>query len=145
MSTTPSSRPVLIYDVDCGFCRWAVALILDWDRGRRLDLMTLQDPRAAGLLASVPAEERMRSSHLVMPDGTVHSGGASVEPLARLLPAGTPAALVARAAPGLMDAGYRLVAGNRMRVSKLVPAGAKRRADERIRGRVEELERLGRG
>lgn len=137
-------RPILVYDVDCGFCRWGVALVLDWDRRRELDLMTLQDPRAAELLVSVPEEERMKSSHLVMPDGTVHSGGASVEPLARLLPAGTPAALIARATPGLMDAGYRLVAGNRMRVSKLVPAAAKRRADERIRRRVEELARLGR-
>jgi predicted DCC family thiol-disulfide oxidoreductase YuxK len=142
MSTT--RRPIVVYDVDCGFCRWAVALVLAWDRRRELDLMTLQDPRAADLLASVPEDERMKSSHLVMPDGTVHSGGASVEPLAGVLPAGTPAALIARAMPGLMDAGYGLVAGNRMKVSKLVPAGAKRRADERIRRRVEELERLGR-
>jgi predicted DCC family thiol-disulfide oxidoreductase YuxK len=82
----------------------------------------------------------MKSSHLVMPDGTVHSGGDSVEPLARLLPLGAPAALLARAAPGLMDRGYRLIAGNRMKVSKLVPAASKARADERIQRRLDELE-----
>jgi predicted DCC family thiol-disulfide oxidoreductase YuxK len=139
--STNRERPVLIYDVDCGFCRWSVARILDWDRARRLDLMTLQDPRAATLLQTVPEDERMKSSHLVMPDGKVHSGGASVEPLARLLPLGAPAALLARAAPGLMDRGYRLIAGNRMKVSKLVPAASKARADERIQRRLNELER----
>lgn len=125
-------RPILVYDVDCGFCRWSVARILSWDRDRRLDLATLQDPEAADLLAAVPPAERMKSSHLVMPDGTVYSGGASVEKLAELLPGAAPAALLARLAPGLMDRGYKLIAGNRMRVSKLVPAASKARADEQI-------------
>lgn len=125
-------RPILVYDVDCGFCRWSVARVLAWDRHRVLDLATLQEPRAAELLASVPEAERMKSSHLVMPDGTVYSGGAALGPMAELLPAGAPVALIARSAPGLMNWGYNQIAANRMKVSKLVPAAAKARADEQI-------------
>ncbi|MEA2347971.1 MAG: hypothetical protein QOG62_1758 [Thermoleophilaceae bacterium] len=131
-------RPILVYDLDCGFCRWSVARVLAWDKDRVLDLATLQEPGAAELLSSVPADERMKSSHLVMPDGTVYSGGAALAPLAALLPAGAPVAFVARSVPGLMNWGYRQIAENRMKVSKLVPAAAKARADEQIARRRSE-------
>ena len=126
-------RPILVYDLDCGFCRWSVAKVLAWDRHRRLDLATLQDPEAAELLASVPPAERMKSSHLVMPDGTVYSGGAARSRSSRSCFRGQPRSrCMARLAPGLMNRGYRLIAENRMKVSKLVPAASKRRADQQI-------------
>jgi predicted DCC family thiol-disulfide oxidoreductase YuxK len=137
-------HPVLIYDADCGFCRWSVAKLLAWDRAGRLRLLTLQEPEASELLASVAPEDRMRSSHLVLtrraPDGAVvrevHSGGEQVGPLLKLLPGGAPLAALARAVPPrVRDRAYRAVADNRIRVGKLVPAGARARADERLRRR----------
>ena len=84
----------LLYDADCGFCRWSLGWVLRWDREQRLDPVALQDPRSDRLLASVPAAERMRSWHLVDADGTVQSAGAAAPPLLRMLPAGAPVAWV---------------------------------------------------
>ncbi len=128
-------RPILVYDLDCGFCRWSVAKVLAWDRHDRLRVLALQDPGAAGLLAAIPPELRMRSSHLVMPDGTVYSGGDALAPMADLLPGGAPLRLLAHGTPWLVDRGYRWIAGNRMKVSKLVPASAKQRAEKVIEKR----------
>jgi len=44
-------RAVLLYDRDCGFCRWSAAKLMAWDRGRRLLPVPIQDPQADRLLA----------------------------------------------------------------------------------------------
>ncbi len=121
----------LLYDADCGFCRWSVVQLLAWDaRGRDvLSPVAIQSPEGARLLAGVAEEDRLRTAHVVGPDGVVHSGGDAAPVVADVLPAGAPLAFVARRLPWLVRGGYGVVAGNRMRVSKLVPAGAKRRAD----------------
>ena len=61
---------------------------------------------------------------------------AAFPPLLALLPGGSPLARAAARLPGLTEAGYGLVAGNRGKLGRLVPAGAKRRADARIRRRA---------
>jgi predicted DCC family thiol-disulfide oxidoreductase YuxK len=128
----PDGRPVLLYDTDCGFCRWAVAKVLAWDAAGRLRLVALQDAEADALLAGMPQADRMASWHLATPDGVVRSGGPVAPALLRMRPRGrVPAAALERAAP-VVDRGYRWVAGHRTLVSKLVPAAAKRRADAQI-------------
>jgi len=119
MATT-DDRAVLIYDEDCGFCRWSVDRILAWDREHRLRPLALQTPEADELLRDVPLERRRASWHLVTRDGAVHSGGAGAAPLLRRLPGGTPMALVAETLPGPTDAAYRLVARNRDRLGRLL-------------------------
>src|ERR671914_515493 len=79
-------RTLLLYDADCGFCRVCVALVLAWDRRRRLRPVALQSEEAEGLLAQMPEEERMASWHLARPDGEVQSAGAAFPPLLRELP-----------------------------------------------------------
>ena len=128
------TRATLLYDDDCGFCRWALDRILFWDRRGALEPMPLQSPRAAELLRDVDPAERMESWHLVLEDGTVHSGGEAVAPLARILPLGAPAALVAKTFPRAMNALYGWVAENRSRFAKLglsAPKRASRRSPSR--------------
>ena len=104
-----------------------VAQVLVLDRVRRFRPLALQDPRAADLLPGMSEEERMASFHVVGADRTVRSAG---EGLAEVLPP-------LRRFPRLAERGYWLVAGNRDRLGKLVPAAARRRAERRIRARAD--------
>ena len=143
-------RWVVLYDSDCGFCKWLLAGLLRWDRAARLRPVPLQGSEADELLADLAPEERMASWHLVPdrwaaaeghggPGGTRRSGGDAAPPLLRLLPGGgLPAAAFARL-PGLTDRGYRWVAEHRSQLSRWVPARSKRRASERVREREEAI------
>jgi predicted DCC family thiol-disulfide oxidoreductase YuxK len=122
----------VLYDSDCGFCRWSLAKLLAWDRHRRLRPVALQDPEADLLLGGMSGEERMASWHLVDSDRKVLSGGAALPPLLRLLPGGRPLAAIAARAPKLTERGYRSVVDHRGGLGRLVGARARRRADETI-------------
>jgi predicted DCC family thiol-disulfide oxidoreductase YuxK len=121
----------LLYDSDCGFCRWAVDKILVWDRRRRLRPVPLQSGEADALLPGMTTETRMASWHLVLRDGRVYSGGAVAAPLLRLLPGGWPLAAVFALLPGLTERAYRSVARNRNRFGRL--AGARCDVDPGVR------------
>jgi len=126
----------LLYDSDCGFCRWSLGKVLAWDRRGRVRPVSLQSKQAERLLAGMQEGERMASWHLVGDDGQVRSAGAGIAPLLRLLPGGAPLAAAAARAPRAMERGYRLIAGHRSLWGKLVTDGAKRRADRRIAERL---------
>ncbi len=130
------SRAIIIYDSDCGFCRWSLGKVLAWDRDRALRPVPLGGGEADRLLAGIPPDERMTSWHLVDREGQVHSAGAAFAPLFRLLPAAGPFAAGAGRFPGPVDRCYRWVAGNRTRWGRFVTDGAKRRADGRIAERT---------
>ena len=134
--STHSARPTILYDADCGFCRWSLAQILALDRHERLRIAPLDGPEAAAALPGLTSAQRATAARLVMPDGTVHSGGAVVAPLAAVLGGGARVVAVLRALEPPMSLGYRAVAGNRTRLSKLVPARAKRRADAVVARRL---------
>jgi predicted DCC family thiol-disulfide oxidoreductase YuxK len=127
-----SHQALLLYDADCGLCRWSLAKLLALDRARRLRAVALQDPEADRLLASISDEERMRSWHLVTPGGEVRSAGAAFAPLFELLPAGRPLATLARRFPAATQRLYEAVSGNRGGLGRLIPRGAVRRGDRRI-------------
>ena len=131
-------RWLVLYDADCGMCKWLLALLLRWDREARLRPLALQGAEADRLLADLALAERMTSWHLVSPDGERRSGGAALPALLRLLPAGWPAAAVLDRSPRLTERGYRWVADHRSQLSRLVPAGAKRRAAQHIERREHE-------
>jgi predicted DCC family thiol-disulfide oxidoreductase YuxK len=110
----------ILYDRDCGFCKWSLDLILAWDRRGRLRPVAIQSPEGARLLAEVPEERRLESWHLVEPGGGVRSAGAAAAPLARLLPGGRPLAALFRAFPRTTEHAYRAVARNRGRLARLL-------------------------
>ncbi len=122
----------MLYDRDCGLCRWSLAQLLARDRRGRLRPIALGTPEADALLADLTPDQRAASWHLVAPDGRRWSAGAAAPPLLRLLPSGrAPAELVARA-PRTTERVYRWVADHRSSLSRLIPGSAKRRADARI-------------
>ncbi len=106
--------------------------MLRLDRHRRLRPVALQDPEADRLLSGMPVDRRMASWHLVGDDGRVYSGGEAFAPLLRLIPGGGPPARALDAVPAVADVGYRAVAGRRSFFGRLIPAGSKARAQERI-------------
>ena len=131
----------VLYDGDCGLCKWLLCGLLAWDRTVRLHPLALQRPESEELLADLTPEERMASWHLISPEGGRRSGGAALAPLLRLLPCGRfPAAAFARL-PTLTHRSYRWVAEHRSQLSKLVPTRVKQRADECVRRRERDLER----
>jgi predicted DCC family thiol-disulfide oxidoreductase YuxK len=111
---------VLLYDSDCGFCRWSVDKILAWDSRRQLRPVALQEPEADRLLGVMDEDVKMSSWHLVTPDGRVYSAGAAAPALFRLLPGGRPLAALLSTFPGVTERTYRLVARNRDRFGRLV-------------------------
>jgi predicted DCC family thiol-disulfide oxidoreductase YuxK len=122
----------LLYDEDCGFCRLSVALVLAWDRRRRLRPVAIQSEEGGRLLAPLPPTERLLSAHVVEPDGAIRSGGALAAPLLRRLPGGGPAAALAERSPRTAERVYRYVADHRSALGRFVPARAKTWADRRI-------------
>jgi predicted DCC family thiol-disulfide oxidoreductase YuxK len=114
----------VLYDRDCGFCRWSMAKILAWDRRGALRPVPLQDPEADRLLPGKDRETRMASWHLVGPDGRVHSGGAAAAPLLRLLPGGRPLASLAASMPRATDRLYRFISRHRDRLGRMLGAQA---------------------
>jgi predicted DCC family thiol-disulfide oxidoreductase YuxK len=113
----------LLYDADCGVCKFILARVIELDRAGRYRPLALQDPRAAELLPDLSEEQRLQSFHIVDADGTVHSAG---DGLAELVP------LLDRAPRGVAERAYWLVAGNRSTLGKLIPDVAKRQARRRI-------------
>jgi len=120
MSSSPNAGAVVLYDEDCGFCRWSLDKILAWDRRGRLRPVAIQSEEGARLLASMPESERLDSWHLVEPSGAVRSGGDAAAPLTELLPGGKPLAALFSAFPGPTGRAYRLVAANRDRLARLL-------------------------
>jgi predicted DCC family thiol-disulfide oxidoreductase YuxK len=129
MDSTPAT---VIYDADCGFCKWSLALLLSLDRRRVLRPLPLGTPEADCLLADLSVEERNASWHLVDDHGVRGSAGAAFAPALFLLPGGRlPAAAFARF-PRATERTYRWVVTHRGSLGRLVPARARRWAERVI-------------
>ena len=114
------SRAIVIYDEDCGFCRWSADRLRAWDRRQALRFVPLQDRETDRLLEEIPRERRGQSWHLVEPDGRVWSAGAAVPRVLRRLPLGAPFASLAEAAPGWTDHAYTVAARRRATLGHLL-------------------------
>lgn len=135
-------RAIVIYDSDCGFCRWMLGKVLAWDRRGVLRPIPLGSPEADRLLEGMPRELQYASWHLARPEGTLGAGapagsgvvsaGAAIPPTFRMLPGGRPLAWLLERAPSLPDRTYAWIARNRSTLGRPVTAAAKRRADARI-------------
>lgn len=110
----------VLYDADCGFCKWSLGKFLAWDRRRRLRPVAIQSEEGDALLADMPEEQRLASWHLVTPDARVVSAGDAAPELIRLLPAGRPIAAVLAAFPRTTERAYRFVADRRTRIGRLL-------------------------
>jgi len=67
----PKTKPVFIWDGECGFCKfWVVRLKLH--TGNQIDYRTYQD--IANLFPDIPLKEFKKASRLIEVDGSVYSG-----------------------------------------------------------------------
>jgi predicted DCC family thiol-disulfide oxidoreductase YuxK len=132
-------QAIVIYDNDCGFCRWSLALLLNLDRAT-LRPLPLGTPEADYLLHDLAPAEREASWHLVIdPPGPDQlsfdaapvrfSAGAAFAPVLRLMPRGRRLAWLVARIPGPTERGYRWVAGHRGLLGRFVPRRARRWAD----------------
>ena len=110
----------VLYDEDCGFCRWSADTLRAWDARRRLAFAAIQSGRGAELLVAVPEAQRLDSMHAVTSDGRVWSGGQAVRVILAELPGGNVPASVAAAFPGVTESIYRLVARHRQRLGQML-------------------------
>jgi predicted DCC family thiol-disulfide oxidoreductase YuxK len=128
-------RWLVLYDADCGLCKWLLAGLLRWDRDGLLQPVALQRPDAEDLLDDLAPDERMASWHLIAPTGARRSAGAALPEVLGLMRGGRVLAGVLARFPTATERGYEWVAAHRGQLSRWVPAGAKRRAGARVRGR----------
>jgi len=122
--SSAANRAVILYDEDCGFCKWSLDKLLAWDRREALQPAAIQSREGAELLAGMPEAKWLESFHLALPSGEVLSAGAAAAPLARMLPGGRPLALLFRTFPGVTERAYRYVAAHRDRLARLVGVDA---------------------
>ena len=60
---------MVLYDAECGLCKWLLSGLLRWDRAARLHPIALQRSEADDLLRELTPAERMASWHLISPTG----------------------------------------------------------------------------
>ena len=113
-------RATVVYDDDCGFCRWSAERLRTWDRRRALRFVTLRAAEAGGLLTAVPIDRRPLSWHLVTDDGRVWSAGAAVPQVLGPLPGGGGLAALAASMPDITEAAYAAVARRRSTLGRLL-------------------------
>ena len=64
---------IVLYDADCGFCRWAIAWAVRRDHHHVLVTVPIQSPLGSELLVDIVPSDRLRSAHVIRDDGCRHS------------------------------------------------------------------------
>jgi predicted DCC family thiol-disulfide oxidoreductase YuxK len=121
---------IVLYDADCGFCRWATAWAVRRDRRHVLVTVPIQSPLGSELLQDVVPGDRLRSAHVVRDDGCRRSGGAAAADVLSVLPSTRMLGRTAHRLPGTTALLYGVVAARRTSFGRLVGAEARRRADD---------------
>lgn len=114
----------MLYDEDCGFCRWSADRLRALDRRAHLRFASIQSEEGERLLETIPVRDRLDSWHAVAPDGRVHSSGAAVAEVLARLPGGAALAAITRASPRTTERAYRFVAHRRNRIAGWLGAEA---------------------
>jgi predicted DCC family thiol-disulfide oxidoreductase YuxK len=113
-----AAQPVLIYDGRCRFCVREASRLARWVHGR-VRLESFRDPGVIARYPGLTEQQCEQALQLVEPDGRIRSGAEAVACMLRLNPRIAPLTWIyyvplLRTA---FDLGYRIVAGNRFRLS----------------------------
>jgi predicted DCC family thiol-disulfide oxidoreductase YuxK len=117
------TRPVLVYDGQCGFCRDWVSRLERWGL-RGMDLLPSQDRNQRTDLPFLSDDQVDREMVVVLPDQRVLGGGAAMREVWWRVPRLRFIAMLL-SLPGLTalrDIGYRWVAARRKRDTCAMPA-----------------------
>lgn len=129
MSVEHQAQITVLYDGACKFCRVCVALLLRWDRCRRLYPLEIQSPRGQLLLAAAAPADRLRSAHLVTSDGALLSGAEAAPELFRALRYGAPLAALCAGLMPVTTAAYHVLTRLRGVVGSSLPEAWCTKAD----------------
>jgi predicted DCC family thiol-disulfide oxidoreductase YuxK len=124
----------LYYAADCGFCRWALAWILRWDRARRLQPVAIESADGDRDLGDL-GPSRLESWHLVR-GVERYSGGRAIAPLLGELPGGSVLEPIARRLEFALVPVYRWIADHRAGIARLIPRRSAIRADALVESRA---------
>lgn len=80
------TRPVLLWDGDCGFCQRWVRRLESRDAGDRIETLKATDRAKYPELLGITDHALNHAMHLALPDGRVLAGGRAVPEILRLLP-----------------------------------------------------------
>lgn len=126
LSAARARRLTVLYDDDCGLCRWTVVQLRSLDRHGRLEFVPLQHaaahPERPDLVRLAQTHALAQSIHVARPDGRVRRGGGAMLELLDALPGGwllRPWAML----PGVervVDLSYRLLARNTAGIGRLM-------------------------
>jgi predicted DCC family thiol-disulfide oxidoreductase YuxK len=125
---------IVLYDRDCGFCRWAMAWAMRRDSRHLLVAVPIQSSLGAELLGDLGPSERLRSAHVVLDDGRRCSGGAAAAEVLSALPATRALGRLGHGFPRGTALLYGLVAARRQDFGRFVGREARRRADALLEG-----------
>jgi predicted DCC family thiol-disulfide oxidoreductase YuxK len=103
---------LVLFDDDCGFCRWSAERLRSWDRRERLRFASIDGPEGDRFLNELGPDARSASWHVVI-DGRVWSSGAALTEVLRYVPGGRPLSALTAAFPDLTERAYRMVARHR--------------------------------
>ncbi len=104
---------VVLYDGDCGFCAVTLALLLRWDRRRKLTPVTIQSAHGEELLSDLAPADRLGSWHLIDGNDVRHSAGGGIPVVLAALPGGMAFAGITSRFPGATSLAYEWVARHR--------------------------------
>jgi predicted DCC family thiol-disulfide oxidoreductase YuxK len=121
---------IVLYDADCGFCRWAMAWAVGHDHRHVLVPVPIQSPLGCELLGDVVPGDRLRSAHVVREDGRRRSGGAAVADVLSVLRPTRMLGRLTRSLPRTTAVLYGVVAVRRKSFGRLVGKEGRRRADD---------------
>jgi predicted DCC family thiol-disulfide oxidoreductase YuxK len=110
----------VLYDEDCGFCRWSIARVRATRGLGSLTYAPIQGEAGDQLLANVPRGRRLASWHLVTDDGQIWSAGAAVPVLLRQARWGRLVAPVFETFPEATERAYDWVARHRAQLGALI-------------------------
>lgn len=113
-------RATVLYDEDCGFCRWAADRLRAWDSRDRLAFTSIQGVDGARLLAAMDHAGRLASWHVVGSGGELRSAGAAVPVVLRRLPGGAPLATMSDTFPRTTERLYRWTVRHRARLGRML-------------------------
>jgi predicted DCC family thiol-disulfide oxidoreductase YuxK len=127
------TRPVLLYDGDCGFCLTWVGRLTRWDMRHAIDYVPSRDRGKVSGLPAISDERLDRAMHLVLPNGEVHAGAQALPHILPLLPGGRLLAPLLKlpGAQSLADQLYAWIASRRHRLgcSPTCRIGSSRKSD----------------
>lgn len=78
----------VVFDGDCRVCTRLSHALATWDGGRRLEIVSSQQPGVMARFPWIPPRAYVEALQLVAADGTTWQGAAAIEQLLQVLPRG---------------------------------------------------------